>query len=574
MTLAEGAQPGGVPLASPRRRRWPRGAVLAALLWLAVVVLWFGFIELRGLYFPDEGRYAEIPREMLATGDWVTPRLNGFPYFEKPPLQYWATAALFAEAGADEWTTRLFPALAGFLAVLAVLATARRLYSRRAGWMAAAVMGSGLGYFLATQFVTLDMSLTAFLTAALCAFLLAQDPRAAPDRRRRWMLAAWTLCALAVLTKGVVGVVLPVLAVGAYVVVRRDASLLRRLHVGAGLAVLLVVAAPWFVLVELRNPGFAEFFFVHEHWQRFTQPVHRRAGPWWYFVPIAVAFLMPWLPAIVAAISRRAAVARPRVAGTFDARTFCWCSAAAIFVFFSASSSKLPAYILPATGAVALAVAPALAARWRATVRVTAWTLVAGGFAVAALTIPVAALIEVPAVRDVYAASEAWVLAAATLLVLGGLLALRLLRVQRRSAALAVVVVAGMAAAQAGAVIAHSVDAYFSGERLLERVTGREGIVPFRPEVPFYSVDMFDQTVPFYLGRTVTLVREKGELAWGIAAAPAGFIAELAEFERRWRADGEAFAIMRPETHALLAAGGLPMRVVDTDGRRVVVARR
>ena len=114
----------------------------------------------------------------------------------------------------------------------------------------------------------------------------------------------------------------------------------------------------------------------------------------------------------------------------------------------------------------------------------------------------------------------------------------------------------------------------FSGERLLERVTGREGIVPFRPEVPFYSVDLFDQTVPFYLGRTVTLVHEQGELAWGIAAAPANFVADFAEFERRWRADGEAFAIMRTETHALLAAGGLPMRVVDTDGRRVVVARR
>lgn len=574
MRTAEGANRAGMSAAPGSRRRWPRGIVLAALLWSAIAVLWFGFIELRGLYFPDEGRYAEIPREMLATGDWVTPRLNGFPYFEKPPLQYWATAAVFAAADADEWSTRLFPALLGFAAVLAVLATARRLYSRRAGWMAAAVMASCLGYFLATQFVTLDMSLTAFLTAALCAFLLAQDARTTADGRRRWMLAAWALCALAVLTKGVVGVVLPALAVGVYVAVRRDATLLRRLHVGAGLALFLLIAAPWFVLAEARNPGFAEFFFVHEHWQRFTQPVHRRTGPWWYFVPIAIGFLMPWLPAIVAAVARRGNSGRPRAPGAFDARTFCWCSAAAIFLFFSASSSKLPAYILPAMGAVALAAAPALASRWRASVAVTAWALVGGGVVLAVAALPAAGLITVPAVREAYSASVAWVLGGALLLALGGLAAFRLLRRGRRLAALATVVVAGMAAAQAVALIAHDADAYYSGERLLERVTGAENTRPFRPDVPFYSVDMFDHTVPFYLNRTVTLVHEQGELAWGIAAAPANFIADIEAFERRWRADADAYAIMSRDTYAKLAGTGLPMRFLDADGRRVVVARR
>jgi len=182
------------------------------LLLFAVLALWFGFLEVRGLYFPDEGRYAEIPREMLATGDWVTPRLNGIPYFEKPPLQYWATAAIFAVAGQDEWTTRLWPAFGGLTAVIAVLLTVRRLFSKRAGWMAAAVMGSCWGYFVATQFVTLDMTLTAFMTGALCAFLVAQDARASTAERREYMLAAWALCGLAVLTKGVIGAALPNLA--------------------------------------------------------------------------------------------------------------------------------------------------------------------------------------------------------------------------------------------------------------------------------------------------------------------------------------------------------------------------
>src|SRR5678815_218304 len=218
-----------------------------ALSLLLLLVLWLGFLELRGLYFPDEGRYAEIPREMLATGDWVTPHLNGIPYFEKPPLQYWATAAVFAVAGTDEWTTRLWPALAGLLAVGAVLLTARRVLSPRAGWMAAAVMGSCWGYFLGTQFVTLDMTLTAFMTGALCAFVVAQDARSDGRARRRFMQLAWALCALSVLTKGVVGIALPLLALAAYVAIARDFALLRRLHVAAGLAVFLAIAAPWFV---------------------------------------------------------------------------------------------------------------------------------------------------------------------------------------------------------------------------------------------------------------------------------------------------------------------------------------
>ena len=114
-------------------RAHARTLTLPRELSLLLLVVWFGFLELRGLYFPDEGRYAEIPREMFASGDWVTPRLNGFPYFEKPPLQYWVTAGIFTVAGEDEWTARLGPAIAGFLAVFAVCGTAGRLYSRRSG---------------------------------------------------------------------------------------------------------------------------------------------------------------------------------------------------------------------------------------------------------------------------------------------------------------------------------------------------------------------------------------------------------------------------------------------------------
>lgn len=548
-------------------RRWRVLALLALLF-----ALWFGFLELRGLFVPDEGRYAEIPREMLASGDWITPRLDGIAYFEKPPLQYWITAAIFAVTVEDEWSARLWPAIAGLLAVLCVAGTARRLYSRRAAWMAASFMGSSIGFFLATQFLTLDMGLTALLTAALCAFVLAQDARASPRTRRRFMLAAWLACALAVLAKGLIGLVLPALAVATYVAVARDAGLLRRLHWAPGILLMFAVTLPWFVAVELRNPGFSQFFFIHEHWQRFTSPAHRRPGPWWYFVPIALVALLPWLPALFAYGRAPRALQADAPAKAFDVRVFLWCWTGAIFVFFSLSSSKLPAYILPAMGALALAVAPALVRQWRAVLRLDAWTAVALGLALLAGAPAAARWIKVAQVRDAYAQNVGWLLGAGAVLVVAGIAVLFLLHARRRIAALGMLVVGVILACQVGVVMLYQIDAYFSGERLIERLT--EDRPPFRPDVPFYSVDMLDATVPFYLGRTVILVHEPGELAWGIAMQPERFVPDLDAFARRWRSETEAFAIMGAAAYSSLRASGLPMRLVDDDGRRFIVSRQ
>jgi len=562
--------------ASPHHARTLRKPLRPRRWWLALVVvlaLWFGFLELRGLYFPDEGRYAEIPREMLASGDWITPRLNGFPYFEKPPLQYWATAAVFKVFGEDEWTARLAPAIAGFLAVLAVMVTARRLYSRRAAWMAGTMLASSCGYFLANQFVTLDVTLTALLTGALCAFLLAQRDDAAPRPTRHWMQAAWLLCGLAFLAKGAIAIVLPALAVAAYVAVRRDLRLLTRLHAGSGMLVVALVVVPWLAAVEWRNPGFLHFFFVTEHWERFLQPSHRRTGPWWYFVPIGIAFLMPWLPAIVAGVARRSGRGGQDMrALRFDPATFGWCWAGAVVVFFSLSSSKLPPYILPALAGVALAAAPVLARDWQRTMRITGGTLAIGGIAGATLAFPAARAITVDAVRESYLANAQWMVAGMCVLALAGLLAMMLAR-RRRVAALALLVVGGMLGCQLAAVTAYRIDAYFSAERLIETISGGEALRPFEPATPFYSVDLFDQSVPFYLGRTVILVKERGEVAWGIARAPDNFVPDIATFAARWRGERRAYAIMSRSTYDALAADRLPMHVLAQDGRRIVVTR-
>src|SRR3954465_862145 len=149
------------------------GASRAAWVLLGVfAIVWFSALGYRSLAKPDEGRYAEIAREMAVTGDWVTPRLNGIKYFEKPALQYWATAAAFRAFGEREWAARLWTGLCGFWGVLLAFFAGRRLYGAAAGLLAGAVLGSSLMYFVMGHLNTLDMGLAVFLEAALVAFLV------------------------------------------------------------------------------------------------------------------------------------------------------------------------------------------------------------------------------------------------------------------------------------------------------------------------------------------------------------------------------------------------------------------
>ncbi len=238
----------------------PRWVLLA----LAAAALASGIDNLtRPLANPDEGRYSEISREMAATGDWVTPRLNGIKYFEKPPLQYWASAAAFKAFGENEAAARLYVGLCGLLTVLIVAYTALRLWDAEAAFAAALVLVSSPYFMALGGIVTLDMGLTLWTTATLCALLIAEHSRERPREHRRWMLASWAGMALAVLSKGLVGIVFPGAALFFYCVLRRDLSILRRLEWLFGLPLFFAIAAPWFIAVSAANPEFARFFFIH-----------------------------------------------------------------------------------------------------------------------------------------------------------------------------------------------------------------------------------------------------------------------------------------------------------------------
>lgn len=559
-------------LAHPAGSALDRRRLLAAALVL-FAVLWFGGLELRGLFAPDEGRYAEISREMLANGDWVTPRLNDLRYFEKPPLQYWTTAALFALFGEDEWTARLWTALTGFGGALVLVFVAARLGLRREAWLAGLMLASSWGYFLAGQFVTLDMGLTFFLTCALGAFLLAQRTGLDARAERGWMLAAWASMALAVLSKGLVGVVLPGLALAAYVVTARDATVLRRLHLLPGLALFSAIAVPWFLLVQAANPEFFKFFFVQEHFERFALPGHQRPGPWWYFLPIVLVATMPWTPAVIAALARRGKT-RSESSCRIDVDRFLLVWPATVLVFFSLSSSKLPPYVLPALPALALLTArrfPRMEDA-RAAIGLTA---LAAALAGCAFLIAVPALLRWEKVADLgplLPAASTWLVAASLALGGGAAGTWLLARAGRARTALVALSATSLVFGQLILAGAHAVDGHYSSERLVE---GWLGDPPrLADDTPFYSVGTFDNSLPFYLQRTVTLVEYKGELGAGIAAEPSKYVESITQFKQDWLASPRAYAHLTPALYQQLLAEGLPMRVLARDARRVIVARQ
>ena len=542
------------------------------LLWWAVVcalaVLWFGTLELRGLFAPDEGRYAQIPQAMLATGDWVTPRLNGFKYFEKPPLQYWATAVIYKLFGEDEWTARLWPALAGFLGAMVLAWIGTVTAGRRAGVLAGFMLATSLGYFLAGQYLTLDMGLTFLLTCALAFFIMAQRAELTNRAHTRWMLLAWGALACAVLSKGLIGIVLPGIALGLYMALTRDLRLLRRLAIAPGIGVLLAVSAPWFLLVQDRNPEFFRFFFIHEHLERFVLPGHERPGPWWYFIPVMLAGTLPWTPLVVRAILRavRERGSMDRGGLNIDLLLVVW--AATIFLFFSLSSSKLPAYVLPALPPLVL-----LAARRVGELDAKKFardTLLGGALAAAAAGCACLLLARTDSF-DLLAPAAPWVLLALLALLAGGAGATLLARRQRASSAGLVLGLAMPFAVQLALVGAHAIDELHSTERVIESLFGEKR--PRNDTTPFYSVGSFDHSLPFYVARPVVMVGDRSELGAGIAAEPDKFVDTVEAFSALWLARSDGYAAMTPRRFDELERSGLPMHVLARDARRVIVTR-
>ena len=537
---------------------------LEPALWLLFALIWFGSLGYRGLIHADEGRYATISLFMLHSGDWLTPRLNGLLYFEKPILQYWMGTLSFAVFGVNDFAARFWPGLTGFLSVAAVALTARRLWGAETGRYAALAVG-GMAWIVAnSHFLSLDMGVSFFLTVALCGFMLAQHEGASRGETRGWMWATWAAMAGATLSKGLIGLLIPGATLVLYSLINWQWAFWKRMHWLSGLALFFALTAPWFVLVSARNPDFAHFFFIREHFERFLTTEHKRTGAPWYFVPYLILGLLPWttlLPRLV-----KQGWSQPGAGLRVGRLLLIW--SVFIFAFFSKSSSKLPSYILPLFPALALLLAhsfsrmapaqlkkhlvlPALL--WLAAL--AAWPF-AGRFA------------NADSPLDVILPFARFIAAGAAVFLIASVYAWRALGRGRMLAA--------VAALSFGSLIAVTLAA--CGHDSYGRLKGSKEIVaqiqPYlAADTPVYSVRYYDQTFPYYVGRPVKLVEFVDEFEFGEGQEPQNWMPRLEQFTAAWRAAPKAVAMMTDDTFQALQKQGLAMKVIYQDPRRMVVAK-
>ncbi|MFB3924691.1 MAG: phospholipid carrier-dependent glycosyltransferase [Syntrophales bacterium] len=291
---------------------------------------------------PDEARYSDIPSLMNRTGDYVTPRLNHVIYLEKPPLAYWVTALFFKLFGENEFSSRLFTALSAWGCIFLVYFMGMAFQDRKTGLYAAAILSTFLFHFVIGRINILDMPLTFLVGVAIWS---GYKYFAGRCRKRLWLYLLYTACALAFLTKGLIGPVFPFAILMIWLAIEKRWRDIPRIISPVGIAVFILIVSPWIVLVQKANSDFLRFFFVQEHFLRYTTTMHGRDNTVFYYIPVIVAGTLPWCAFLPQAF-REGGIRwgelfeRPHISFMLTWILF-------IFLFYSVSSSKLIPYAGP-----------------------------------------------------------------------------------------------------------------------------------------------------------------------------------------------------------------------------------
>jgi 4-amino-4-deoxy-L-arabinose transferase-like glycosyltransferase len=530
---------------------------------LGIVVTYFSMLAHFALAEPDESRYAEIAREMLDLGDWVTPHLNYVKYFEKPPLIYWLTALSFRVFGMSEFVVRLWPALFGVLGILTAYVVGRSMYGTAVGQIAAALLATAPFYFGISQIVILDMPLSAVMAAALGAFWIAYaDAR----RRRLGVVGLYVATAFAVLIKGPVAAILTGGVILSFLVLQGSLRALRWVLSPLGICLFLAIAAPWFVLVSRRNPEFVDFFVIKQHLDRFLRPDEHRE-PLWFFAPLVFAGLLPWSGFVLFA---------PRALGRFLRRLvtrrvspgtlYCVVWSGLIFTFFSLSGSKLATYVLPIFCPLAVLMArffQCVLDRHEVNLLRSGCIALLGvaGVSLAAALVS-AEVIDAPLMPMILPRAYA----GAGVLVLASIAALILLRRSAVQPGFAVLLF-GMLAVQMVAISGRGIAAQYRplGLTIRQQAAAQDLVVIYRHYV---------QGITFYARRRAIMVDGRGELDFGSRQGnqQAFFWDTDGQLLDAWHSDRRVFLVInRSELEPLRAQLGPGFREIAAHGKKVVV---
>ncbi len=358
--LGDSTAKGSDPPTSAPRATWPAWTGSAPAV-LGLLALWLLFSAgLRPLLLPDEGRYGEVAREMWA-GDGLVPLLNGVPFFHKPPLTYWVNMLGLSVFGVTPFSVRLGPALGAWLMGSALWLSLRLREGARVAGIALMVLATCPFYFIGGQYANHDMLVAGTLTAAVLCLARALEqpegptrwPGALPTLRwwplnhptLQWLVAGWAFCGLAVLSKGLIGVVLPALIIGPWLLAQgRWRDTLRLLH-PIGLGVFAAIALPWMLLMQQRYPDFFDYFIVEQHFRRYAASSFNNVQPIWFLWGVLPLLTLPWSPWLLATI-RRARSSASASDRRWTGLMVWW--ALVVLLFFSMPASKLVGYIMPA----------------------------------------------------------------------------------------------------------------------------------------------------------------------------------------------------------------------------------
>ncbi len=350
-----------------RDSRTPSQRDLLYMLLYAMVLVALAWM--RPLALPDEGRYGDVGRWMLRSGDWLTPRIDGLPFFHKPPLLYWLEGMAMGLAGVHPWVARLVPAVHAWLMVLATQRYTLRYLGRAVADRAALMLGASMLVLGGGDYINCDMVVATWISICIMAFAAALQSEGRDRRRLGWL--GFVAGALGLLSKGLIGVALPGLVLLLWLIQERRWWSMLRLPWVTGMVGFLIVGLPWFVLLEHRYGGFFHYFFIEQQFTRYVGTGFNNRQPWpFYILCLAILFfpfstLIRWRAPM--AVMARGQLATWRLA---------WIWLLCILVFFSIPASKLVGYILPVMPA--LAILAALAWPQVHAQRTTRWLVLLG----------------------------------------------------------------------------------------------------------------------------------------------------------------------------------------------------
>lgn len=508
-------------------------------------IFYLAFIGARPLLVPDEARYAEVAREMALNNNFLIPYLNGVIYFEKPILLYWLTAAAIKINGVSITSVRLVNVILAVFGCLLTYGVASRLYGRLAGFFAAFMLATSALYYFMAHIVNMDLTVTVFMMGCLYAMVLGVDQPMGLSRRLL-MYAAFTSAALAVLAKGLIGIVLPTVIVTLWLFILDDLRAYKTMYLPTSIILFLLIAAPWHILVEMHYHDFFQYYFVYQHLLRYLTPVAQHVEPITFFVPVLIVGFFPWIAFLPQAITDGLPPTwKQRHKYKHEIFFLLW--AAIIFLFFSFSQCKLISYVLPVIPPMAVLTARYMSLQVDKSLPIG--IRIGFGFLLVLSMITGAAYIWLtyfyqipnPTCAHIYLYPAAW------LIFFGSVMAVLFEWRQQTLYAIAVMIISS-----AGfLVLTQKAVEYIDSRTILPLVNVIEPILKPNDEVVAFDKYYFD--LPFYLQRRVIVAYHMDEFDYGNSHQDTSeWMIDKSTFWSRWHSLSRLYVLMNTKDYGVL----------------------